>query len=116
MAEIAKTAGMSPGHIDNLIENKADIVLAEASRNPKPVAVVQQSQALVNQNAQELIRESLGEQAGWLPAGEIEGRALLLGALFNGLTAPSVREPAMSQRVPAMAPVMRRVLQVMPAP
>ena len=49
MAEIAKTAGMSPGHIDNLIENKEDIVLAEASRNPKLVAVVQQSQALVNQ-------------------------------------------------------------------
>ncbi len=167
MAEIAKTAGMSPGHIYNLFENKDDIiaaiverdcedvlariaefrqagdlletllagteeaidehsqvaeaalqleVLAEASRNPKLAAVVQQSQALVNAKAQELIRQSLGEHADSLPAGEIQGRALMLGALFNGLTALSVRDPAMSQRVPAMAPVMRRVLQVLLAP
>lgn len=167
MAEIAKTAGMSPGHIYNLFENKDDIiaaiverdcedvlariaefrqaddlletllagteaaidehsqvaeaalqleVLAEASRNPKLAAVVQQSQALVNAKAQELIRQSLGEHADRLPAGEIQGRALMLGALFNGLTALSVRDPAMSQRVPAMAPVMRRVLQVLLAP
>jgi AcrR family transcriptional regulator len=167
MAEIAKTAGMSPGHIYNLFENKDDIiaaiverdcqdiltriaefrqagdlleqmlagteeaidehsqvakaalqleVLAEASRNPKLAAVVQRSQALVNEKAQELIRQSLGDHADQLPAGEIQGRALMLGALFNGLTALGVRDPAMSQRVPAMAPVMRRVLQVLLAP
>jgi AcrR family transcriptional regulator len=167
MAEIAKTAGMSPGHIYNLFENKDDIiaaiverdcqdiltriaefrqagdlleqmlagteeaidehsqaaeaalqleVLAEASRNPKLAAVVQQSQALVNAKAQELIRQSLGEHAGRVPDEEIQGRALMLGALFNGLTALGVRDPAMSQRVPAMAPVMRRVLQVLLAP
>jgi len=167
MAEIAKTAGMSPGHIYNLFENKDDIiaaiverdcedilgriaefrqagdlleqmlagteeaidehsqvaeaalqleVLAEASRNAKLAAVVQQSQALVNEKAQELIRQSLGEHADRLPPEEIQGRALMLGALFNGLTALSVRDPAMSQRVPAMAPVMRRVLQVLLAP
>lgn len=167
MAEIAKTAGMSPGHIYNLFENKDDIiaaiverdcqdilariaefrqagdlleqmlagteeaidehsqvaeaalqleVLAEASRNPKLAAVVQRSQALVNEKAQELIRQSLGDHADQLPSGEIQGRALMLGALFNGLTALGVRDPAMSQRVPAMAPVMRRVLQVLLAP
>jgi len=167
MAEIAKTAGMSPGHIYNLFENKDDIiaaiverdcedilariaefrqagdlleqmlagtedaidehsqvaeaalqleVLAEASRNPKLAAVVQQSQALVNEKAQELIRQSLGDQADTLPAGEVQGRALLLGALFNGLTALSVRDPAMSQQVTTLAPVMRRVLQVLLAP
>lgn len=167
MAEIAKTAGMSPGHIYNLFENKDDIiaaiverdceevlvriaefqqegdllekmlagteqaidehsqvaksalqleVLAEAGRNPKLAVVVRQSQALVNRKAQELIRQSLGEQADQLPPSEIEGRALLLGALFNGLTALSVRDPALSQQVPAMAPVMRRVLQVLLAP
>lgn len=167
MAEIAKTAGMSPGHIYNLFENKDDIiaaiverdcqdilariaefrqagdlleqmlagteeaidehsqvaeaalqleVLAEASRNPKLAAVVQRSQALVNEKAQELIRQSLGEHAGRVADEEIQGRALMLGALFNGLTALGVRDPAMSQRVPAMAPVMRRVLQVLLAP
>ncbi|MFG6464068.1 TetR/AcrR family transcriptional regulator [Roseateles sp. DXS20W] len=167
MAEIAKTAGMSPGHIYNLFENKDDIiaaiverdcqdiltridefrqagdlleqmlagteeaidehsqvaeaalqleVLAEASRNPKLAAVVQRSQALVNEKAQELIRQSLGEHAGRVADEEIQGRALMLGALFNGLTALGVRDPAMSQRVPTMAPVMRRVLQVLLAP
>ncbi|MDR7332220.1 TetR/AcrR family transcriptional regulator [Roseateles asaccharophilus] len=167
MAEIAKTAGMSPGHIYNLFENKDDIiaaiverdceevlgriaefqqggalleqmlarteeaidehsevaeaalqleVLAEASRNPKLAAVVQRSEALVNQKAQELIRQSLGEHADQLPPDEIRGRALLLGALFNGLTVLGVRYPAMPQQTAAMAPVMRRVLQVLMAP
>lgn len=167
MAEIAKTAGMSPGHIYNLFENKDDIiaaiverdcedvlgridefqkaedllhtllagieqaidersqvaeaalqleVLAEASRNPKLAAVVQKSEALVNRKAQELIRQSLGEHADKLPPGEIQGRALLLGALFNGLTVLSVRQPAMDQHAPDMAPVMRRMLRVLMAP
>lgn len=167
MAEIAKTAGMSPGHIYNLFENKDDIiaaiverdcdevlariaefqqggallaqmlasteeaidehsqvakaalqleVLAEASRNAKLAAVVQRSEALVNERAQALIRQSLGEYADRLPPDEIQGRALLLGALFNGLTVLGVRNPAMSQQTSAMAPVMRRVLQVLMAP
>lgn len=168
MAEIAKTAGMSPGHIYNLFENKDDIiaaiverdceevleriaefqqagdllqqmlagteqaiddrsqvaeaalqleVLAEASRNAKLAAVVQKSEALVNEKAQALIRQSLGEQvASQLPSEEIRGRALLLGALFNGLTAMSVRHAGLAQETHAMAPVMRRVLQVLMAP
>ncbi|MFG6413559.1 TetR/AcrR family transcriptional regulator [Roseateles sp. DC23W] len=168
MAEIAKTAGMSPGHIYNLFENKDDIiaaiveqdcedvlariaefqqggalleqmlahteeaidehsevseaalqmeVLAEASRNAKLATVVQRSEALVHEKAQALIRQSLGDEAASrLPPDEILGRALLLGALFNGLTVLGVRNPAMPQRTAAMAPVMRRVLQVLLAP
>ncbi len=167
MAEIAKTAGMSPGHIYNLFENKDDIiaaiverdceevlariaefqqegdllqkmlagteqaidehsqvaksalqleVLAEAGRNPKLAAVVRQSQALVNEQAQALVRQGLGEHAAALTPQEIQGRALLLGALFNGLMVLSVRDPALGQQTPAIAPVMRRVLQVLLAP
>ena len=168
MAEIAKTAGMSPGHIYNLFENKDDIiaaiverdceevlariaefrqagdlleqmlagteeaidehsqvakaalqleVLAEASRNPKLAAVVRQSQMLVNDRAQALVRQSVGEQAAQaMPPGEIEGRAMMLGAIFNGLTVLSVRQPAMAQHTPAIAPVMRRMLRVLMAP
>ncbi len=163
MAEIAKTAGMSPGHIYNLFENKDDIiaaiverdceevldriaefrqegdllqkmlaateqaidehshvakaalqleVLAEASRNPKLAAVVHRSEALVNQKAQELIRLSLGPRADALPPDEIQGRALMLGALFNGLTVLSVRRPDMAALSTPMAPVMRRILNV----
>ncbi|HEV6966869.1 TetR/AcrR family transcriptional regulator [Roseateles sp.] len=167
MAEIAKLAGMSPGHIYNLFENKDEIiaaiverdceeivqrigelqqeadvlqvmlgetekaiddstqvadaaleleVLAEASRNPRLAAVVHASEAVVNAKAQGLIRQSLGPAAGELPAGEIEGRALLLAALFNGLTAMSVRQPNLGERVSDMAPVMRRMLRVLLTP
>lgn len=163
MAEIAKTAGMSTGHIYNLFENKNDIiaaiveqdceevlariaefkqegdllpkllaateqaidehsevseaalqleVLAEASRNPKLAAVVHRSEELVNQKAQELIRLSLGARADALPPGEIQGRALMLSALFNGVTALGVRRPDMPALSAQMAPVMRRMLNV----
>ena len=40
----------------------------------------------------------------------------MLGALFSGLTALSVRDPSVSQQVTTLAPVMRRVLQVLLAP
>ncbi|HEY9109840.1 MAG TPA: helix-turn-helix domain-containing protein [Roseateles sp.] len=167
MAEIAKAAGMSPGHIYNLFENKDDIiaaiverdcvelmgriaelqqaddvlvqmlaeteraidestqvadaaleleVLAEASRNPKLAAVVRQGEELMHRKAQDLVRQSLGLEADALPPGEIQARALLLAALFNGLTALSVRQPALPQLVPAIAPVMRRMLRVLLAP
>ncbi|TXI24662.1 MAG: TetR/AcrR family transcriptional regulator [Roseateles sp.] len=167
MAEIAKTAGMSPGHIYNLFENKDDIiaaivqrdcaevvtritelqqaddilqvmlaeteraidestqvadaaleleVLAEAGRNPRLAAVVQAGEALVHAKALDLIRQSLGPAADSLPEGEVTGRALLLAALFNGLTALSVRQPRLGQQVGDMAPVMQRVLKVLLTP
>lgn len=167
MAEIAKLAGMSPGHIYNLFENKDEIiaaiverdceqivqrigelqheadvlqsmlretemaidehsqvadaaleleVLAEASRNPRLAAVMHAKQALVHDKALGLIRQTLGPAAAEVPASEIEGRALLLAALFNGLTALSVRLPDQARRIPDMAPVMRRLLQVLMAP
>lgn len=167
MAEIAKLAGMSPGHIYNLFENKDEIiaaiverdcadivrrigelqqegdvlqamlretenaidestqvasaaleleVLAEAGRNPRLAAVVHANEAVVHAKALGLIRQSLGPAADHLPDGEIQGRALLLAALFSGLTALSVRQTELGARVPDMAPVMRRVLQVLLAP
>lgn len=167
MAEIAKLAGMSPGHIYNLFENKDEIiaaiverdcadivrriaelqqegdvlqamlretenaidestqvasaaleleVLAEAGRNPRLAAVVHANEAVVHAKALGLIRQSLGPAADSLPEGEIQGRALLLAALFSGFTALSVRHKDLGTRVTAMAPVMRRVLQVLLAP
>lgn len=167
MAEIAKTAGMSPGHIYNLFENKDDIiaaiveqdcadlmsriaqlqqehdvlqamlaeteraidesaqvadaaldleVLAEASRNPRLADVVHRTQALVHEKGLALVRQSLGPDADKLPPEEIRGRALMLAALFNGLTALSVRHADLPAQVPAMAPVMQRLLRVLLSP
>ncbi|PZP36791.1 MAG: TetR family transcriptional regulator [Roseateles depolymerans] len=164
MSEIAKTAGMSAGHIYNLFQNKDDIiaaiverdcaevvaritelqqaddilqvmvaeteraidestqvadaaleleVLAEASRNPRLAAVVQAGEDQVHAKALELIRQSLGPAAATLPPGEIVGRALMLAALFNGLTALSVRQPRVGQHVGVMTPVMQRVLKLL---
>lgn len=165
MAEIAKAAGMSPGHIYNLFQNKDDIIaaiverdcadvvrritelqqesevlrvmlaethsafddstqvadaalnleiLAEASRNPALAAVVQRSQALIHAKAQDLIRQTLGARD--LPAAEVAARALLLGALFNGLTAMSVRQPGLAAMGPEVASVMQRLLRVLLTP
>lgn len=167
MAEIAKTAGMSPGHIYNLFENKDDIiaaiveqdcadlmsriaqlqqegdvlqamlaeteraidesaqvadaaldleVLAEASRNPRLADVVHRTQAMVHEMGLALVRQSLGPQADTLPPEEIRGRALMLAALFNGLTALSVRHADLPAQVAAMAPVMQRLLRVLLSP
>ena len=164
MAEIAKTAGMSPGHIYNLFENKDDIiaaiverdcedivsrisalqqeddvaqvmlaeteraidesaqvadaalaleVLAEAGRNPQLAAVVHRTQAIVHAKSLELVRQSLGPRAAELPPEEIRGRALMLSALFNGLTALSVRQADLRGQVDTLAPVMRRVLRML---
>ncbi len=163
MAEIAKTAGMSPGHIYNLFQNKDDIIaaiveqdcaevvqritelqqeddvlqvllaethsafdestkvadaalkleiLAEACRNPALAAVLQRSQALIYDKAQDLIRQTLGPRAQEVPATEIGARAMMLGALFNGLTSMSVRQPELHEMSAHVTPVMRRMLKV----
>ncbi|MFT7723906.1 MAG: TetR/AcrR family transcriptional regulator [Roseateles sp.] len=167
MAEIAKTAGMSTGHIYNLFENKDDIIaaivehdcaavvqriaelqreddvlqtmlaethcafddstkvadaalnleiLAEASRNPALAAVVQRAQSQIQAKAEGLIRQVLGARALELPATEITARALMVGALFNGLTAMSVRQPDLAAMAGQVAPVVRRLLHQLLTP
>lgn len=165
MAEIAKTAGMSAGHIYNLFENKDDViaaiverdrdeivqriqetlegndvagallaaveesfhepereaeaalnleVLAEASRNAKLAEVVVASETVIRDKAMVLIRMALDPAAGTLPADEIEARASVLGALFNGLMVLSVSQPHLNQA--AVARVMQRVMRLLIEP
>lgn len=165
MAEIAKTAGMSAGHIYNLFENKDDViaaiverdrdeivrriqetlegndvvgallaaveesfhepereaeaalnleVLAEASRNARLAEVVVASETVIRDKAMVLIRMALGPAADTLPADEIEARASVLGALFNGLMVLSVSQPNLNQA--AVARVMQRVVRLLIEP
>lgn len=165
MAEIAKTAGMSAGHIYNLFENKDDViaaiverdrdeivrrieetldgddvagamlaavedsfhepqreaeaalnleVLAEASRNAKLAQVVVESETTIRHKAMVLIRMALGPAADTLPADEIEARASVLGALFNGLMVLSVSQPDLNQA--AVTRVMQRVMRLLIEP
>jgi TetR/AcrR family transcriptional regulator, repressor for uid operon len=165
MAEIAKTAGMSAGHIYNLFENKDDViaaiverdrdeivrriqetlegadvagamlaaveesfrepereaeaalnleVLAEASRNARLAEVVVGSETVIRDKAMVLIRMTLGPAADTLPADEIEARASVLGALFNGLMVLSVSQPNLNQT--AVARVMQRVMRLLIEP
>lgn len=165
MAEIAKTAGMSPGHIYNLFENKDDVitaiverdrdeivrrieetldgedvagamlaaveesfhepqreaeaalnleVLAEASRNAKLAQVVVESETTIRHKAMVLIRMTLGPAADTLPSDEIEARASVLGALFNGLMVLSVSQPDLNQA--AVTRVMQRVMRLLIEP
>ena len=165
MAEIAKTAGMSAGHIYNLFENKDDViaaiverdrdeivrrieetldgddvagamlaavedsfhepereaeaalnleVLAEASRNAKLAEVVVESETTIRHKAMVLIRMALGPAADTMPADEIEARASVLGALFNGLMVLSVSQPNLNQA--AVTRVMQRVMRLLIEP
>lgn len=165
MAEIAKTAGMSAGHIYNLFENKDDVitaiverdrdeivrriqetlegedvtsamlgcieesfqepnreaeavlnieVLAEASRNPKLAEVVVGSETMIRTKAMALIRMALGPVAASLPADDIEARATVVGALFNGLMVLTVSQPNLNQA--AVTRVMQRVMRVLIEP
>lgn len=165
MAEIAKTAGMSAGHIYNLFENKDDViaaiverdrdeivrriqetldgedvmeamlaavedschqpdrdaeaalnleVLAEASRNAMLAQVVVNSETIIRRKAMLLIRTALGPKADRLPADDIEARASVLAALFNGLMVLSVSQPDLKQA--AVSRVMQRMVRVLLEP
>lgn len=165
MAEIAKTAGMSAGHIYNLFENKDDViaaiverdrdeivrriqetldgenvmdamlaavedschqpdrdaeaalnleVLAEASRNAQLAQVVVNSETIIRRKAMLLIQTALGPEADRLPADEIEARASVLAALFNGLMVLSVSQPDLKQA--AVSRVMQRMMRVLLEP
>lgn len=165
MAEIAKVAGMSPGHIYNLFENKDEIiaaiverdrdeivqsisegeqaedllkdvlhwvdqsidgtnemtdpalsieVLAEACRNPKLAAVVQASEAVIHEKSAGYVRKALGDQAAALAPGEIGARAVVIGAIFNGLMNQSISMPQMDKE--AVKPVVQRVLRQLLTP
>lgn len=165
MAEIAKTAGMSAGHIYNLFENKDDViaaiverdrdeivrriqetldgenvmeamlaavedschqpdrdaeaalnleVLAEASRNAKLAQVVVNSETIIRRKAMLLIQTALGPKADRLPADDIEARASVLAALFNGLMVLSVSQPDLKQA--AVSRVMQRMMRVLLEP
>jgi len=165
MAEIAKTAGMSAGHIYNLFENKDDViaaiverdrdeivrriqetldgedvagamlaaveesfleptreaeaalnleVLAEASRNARLAQVVVESETTIRNKAMVLIRMALGPAADSLAADEIEARASVLAALFNGLMVLNVSQPYLKQA--AVTRVMQRVMRVLIEP
>jgi AcrR family transcriptional regulator len=165
MAEIAKTAGMSAGHIYNLFENKDEViaaiverdrdeivrriqetldgedvmeamltavedschqpdrdaeaalnleVLAEASRNAKLAQVVVNSETIIRRKAMLLIQTALGPKADRLPADDIEARASVLAALFNGLMVLSVSQPDLKQA--AVSRVMQRMMRVLLEP
>ena len=165
MAEIAKTAGMSAGHIYNLFENKDDViaaiverdrdeivrriqatldgddvpramlaavedsfhepqreaeaalnleVLAEAGRNARLAQVVVDSETTIRIKAMVMIRMALGPAADQLPADEIEARASVLAALFNGLMVLSVSQPDLNQA--AVTRVMQRVMRLLIEP
>ena len=64
MAEIAKTAGMSPGHIYNLFENKDDII----------AAIVEHDRDTIVQKINDVQREddALRAMLDWIESGGIE--------------------------------------------
>jgi len=160
MAEVARTAGMSPGHIYNYFAGKEEIIqalvardveemfsmlgemqarggelidamidgidfgldksldpdraalelemLAEGARNPKVAAILREA----DERARARFREMLtGPRGGWrgLDAREVDARIEVVSAMFNGLLACGLINPALDRD--AVLSVMRRVLR-----
>lgn len=143
MAEIAKSFGMSAGHIYNYFESKEAIIeaivkrdmeqalerianlsgerdvlsailaavdesvqrrlarsaldaeiFAEAARNPRVADVVRKTDAVIRQNLQELLLQTMKKSS--LPAGQLDAKTSALLALFDGLMIRSIREPSIA--------------------
>jgi AcrR family transcriptional regulator len=159
MAEIARTAGMSPGHIYNLFDNKEDLiaaivardqanwlakseamlrapdvlqamldgvalgvedcttladaalrleVAAEAGRNPKLAAIVQEADAASRERCKALLRTALAQRGVTLEPVTLHARSSALAAIFDGLMVRCVREIGLDRT--ALTPEIRRLV------
>jgi AcrR family transcriptional regulator len=135
MSEIAKSFGMSAGHIYNYFESKEAIIeamvkrdldqaleriakiqgekeiLAEAARNPKIAATVQGTDAVIREKVMHLIKgiQPLKDT----PPCELNlaAKSTILMALFDGLQIRAIRDPNM--KADDIARVLKSVIQQM---
>lgn len=162
MAEVARTAGMSPGHIYNYFAGKEEIIealvardveemfsmlgemqarggelidamidgvdygvdknldpdraalelemLAEGARNPKVAAILREADQRARARFREMLTGPRGSLRG-LDAREIDARIEVVGAIFNGLLACGLMNPALDRDavLSVLRPTLRRL-------
>jgi AcrR family transcriptional regulator len=103
-------------HVDAVVEEHLDKhraslmleVLAEAGRNPKAAAIVQEADAKIRRKLCGLLMASRSADA-FLDQGDLEGRVEILTMMFRGLSARAIANPGLDKD--SVARVMRRTVE-----
>ncbi|MDY0882788.1 TetR/AcrR family transcriptional regulator [Dongia soli] len=84
-------------------------IMAEAARNPKVAAIVRRADEIKRQAIMDLMRK--GRAARGLPISteDLDGRMEILAAIFEGLSARIIRNPAMNR--PATLLVLKGLME-----
>lgn len=96
-------------HVDTELAALALEIAAEAARNPKIAAIVQEADRVKRRAIMELLGKGLAARGKTLSSTELEARLEVVAALFEGLSIRTIRNPGMNRD--ATLQTLRRVLQ-----
>jgi AcrR family transcriptional regulator len=88
-------------------------IMAEAARNPKVAAVVRRADEIKRQAIMDLIRKGRAARGLPISAEDLDGRMEILAAIFEGLSARIIRNPAINREATLLVlkSVMERLLK-----
>lgn len=88
-------------------------IMAEAARNPKVAAIVRRADQIKRQAIMDLMRKGRAARGLSISAEDLDGRMEILAAIFEGLSARIIRNPAMNREATLLVlkGVMERLLK-----
>lgn len=88
-------------------------IMAEAARNPKVAAIVRRADQIKRQAIMDLIRKGRAARGLPISAEDLDGRMEILAAIFEGLSARIIRNPAINREATLLVlkGVMERLLK-----
>jgi AcrR family transcriptional regulator len=88
-------------------------IMAEAARNPKVAAIVRRADQIKRQAIMDLMRKGRAARGLSISAEDLDGRMEILAAIFEGLSARIIRNPAMNREATLLVlkDVMERLLK-----
>jgi AcrR family transcriptional regulator len=96
-------------HVDTELAALALEIAAEAARNPKVAAIVQEADRVKRRVIMELLSKGLAARGKILTSEELEARLEVVASLFEGLSIRTIRNPGLNRE--KTLSTLRRVLQ-----